>query len=684
MTHNALTGFVGWLFPRANAALLSFVWTMGFAAQAAGVTPETLPPTVRWTNSGPVAFARGTRLHICFTNEGFAFNAQWKKPRVASQEFGYVAATIECDESPPDVATLSPRWEPVRTIERAESERLLHSALTRLAPANRRGGVYVQLSTGDAVLYRGARGEAKWVRFEDKPADVEIERRYGRQEFASLLAQTLEAHLRTAYSNETRFLATLILGRPRLLYLDLEQRQSVVLSVPRPGHDPGRPVLGKNVKALVSFALVDNAWSFLKNPVSSTTRTVHQGLQWGSVALQPKLRPRDSTPPVISNRPAMDLVAWEQWLDKHAGAPRERGAVRLLIDGEKFFPHFERRIAEAQSNINIHVCIFDRDDVAARMADALKARSTSIAVKVIFDRLNSKGAGGAPPATPMNDGFVAPDSIRKYLRAGSRVQVRPQLNPGFTCDHSKVFLIDERFAYIGGMNFGREYRYEWHDLMAEVEGPVVASLQRQFDRKWAQTSVWGDGALALAALKPHRTITNEPPGAISLRRLYTKTFDRQIRSAQLAAINRAQNHVFLENAYLYSNDMIVALLRARQRGVDVRVIMPGENDFASGHSSNLVTANYLRQHGVRVYFYPGMSHVKALLVDGWVCFGSANFDALSLQLNRECNLATSDAEFAGTFRREVFETDLGKSRELTSDVSVGLGDHLSDALMNPF
>jgi len=79
-----------------------------------------------------------------------------------------------------------------------------------------------------------------------------------------------------------------------------------------------------------------------------------------------------------------------------------------------------------------------------------------------------------------------------------------------------------------------------------------------------------------------------------------------------------------------------------------------------------------------------MSHVKALLVDGWVCFGSANCDALSLRLNREGNLATSDPNFAATFRREVFEVDMAKARELSSDVTAGFGDHFSDALLNPF
>src|SRR6185369_11819166 len=132
----------------------------------------------------------------------------------------------------------------------------------------------------------------------------------------------------------------------------------------------------------------------------------------------------------------------------------------------------------------------------------------------------------------------------------------------------------------------------------------------------------------------------------------------------------------------YSNEMILALAQARLRGVDVRVVMPGENDFAPGHNSNLVTSNFLRRHGVRVYFYPGMSHVKALLVDGWICFGSANYDSLSLRLNREANLATSDAGFAGHFRREVFDADFAKGRELKEDIAVDWSDQVSDALLN--
>ena len=402
--------------------------------------------------------------------------------------------------------------------------------------------------------------------------------------------------------------------------------------------------------------------------------------------LSPRLRASSSAIPPLTNAPGMDLAAWEQWLDRHTHTPREWGSMRLLIDGDRFFPTFEQRMMEAQKGISIHVCIFDNDDISVEIADRLKERSTNVAVRVIFDRLMSRGAGAAPPSTPMRDGFVMPRSIGAYLRHDSNTHVRPQPNPGFTADHSKVLLVDGRYAFVGGMNLGREYRYEWHDLMAEVQGPVVASFQRQFEKKWAQVGIWGDCGLATESLCGKKPIADtEPiPELIELRRLYTKSFSRQIRRADLAAINRASSYIFAENPYFFSNDLLNALVRARLRGVDVRVVMPSENDVAAGHRSNLVTANYLIEHGVRVYLYPGMTHVKALLVDGWACFGSANFDAMSLRLNREANLATSDPGFAARFRKELFEADFARSREVREAFPVGFTDYLADALLSPF
>jgi len=674
-----------WLAKFAVAAGVVTAALVAAAAQESSLSPGVYAST----NLLPRAFLkdRHLRLYSGGTNEREYFMAEWHKARAPRQEFSYQAVTLKRRTSSRLLPSASSSWREIRVLGLAQGDRLLRALVTDLAPAQQGHAVYVQHALGDVTLFRDATGSVQVVPFEATPPGMTVDRRYNRQELSSAAAQLLDKELRAGYPNETAFvLHWRRAGRIRITFFDLVEHETVVLFPPDVDSERRWLKLGGKLTTLASFAVVDNLWAFLKNPVSSTTRTIHQGWQWAGTLLEPRLRPKTSGFAPITNAPGMDLVAWERWLDKHAGTSRERGSLRLLVNGETFFPEFERRVGEARSKIDIHVCIFDRDDVAVGIADLLKARSTNVTVRVVFDRLNTRRAAVSTPATPMAKGFVPPRSISAYLRKYSEVRVRPLLNPGFSCDHSKVFVIDDRYAYIGGMNLGREYRYEWHDLMAEVEGPVVASVERQFNKKWAQAGVWGDCGLAAETLcgkSPCQGATNRAEW-LELRRLYTKTFDRQIRRAELEAISRARDHVFLENAYLYNNQMILALANARRRGVDVRVIMPGENDTAAGHRSNLVTSNFLRRNGVRVFFYPGMSHVKALLVDGWVCFGSANFDALSLRLNREADLATSDAEFGARFRREVFDTDFAKARELQEDIDVGWSDHLSDLLLNPF
>ena len=382
----------------------------------------------------------------------------------------------------------------------------------------------------------------------------------------------------------------------------------------------------------------------------------------------------------------MNLGDWEQWLDKYTGTRSEQGHLELLVDGEKFFPRIQSAFESATNHIRFCVYIFDRDDVAVSVADQLRKKSADVEVSVIMDRMGSIAGGLAPPSTPMPENFEPPSSIGPYLRKDSQVKVRYSLNPWLSADHSKVFLVDDSRAWLGGMNIGREYRYEWHDLMLEVTGPVISSLEYDFRRDWAHAGPFGDFGYAAALMSQPKEIkkTEEPGNWIPVRRLPTRTGWKPFKNAILASLERAKSYVYVENPYLFDKHVIADLVRARNRGVDVRVVMPRKNDLKVGGRSNLVVANYLLQHGVRVYFYPGMTHVKALLADGWTCIGSGNLNHLSLRICQEQNIATSDPAFAAEVRRDLFEQDFARSYELKEPLSVGWADFASDFLLQNF
>ena len=509
------------------------------------------------------------------------------------------------------------------------------------------------------------------------------------EETLAVLARQMEQDLAQQHPGDSLFLLLAPNARrfPQPLLLDRQQRQCIWLS-PAALYDNTERGIGLSTTAQGFSALLleSHGLALLKNPISSVARLGDLGVEsMVRFVRLPFPKPTTHYPP-LGHSQGMDLAQWEAWLDRYTGTRREDGSLDLLIDGERFFPRLKQAIAAATNHIHVDVYIFDKDDVGVSVADQLKERSSEVEVKVILDRLGTIGGGAAPPGTPMPEDFVAPTSIYSYLKEDSRVRVHPFLNPWFSSDHSKVFLVDGTHAWMGGMNLGREYRYEWHDLMVELQGPVVASLEDEFRHDWAHEGLLGDLAyVAELARGPQEIPPSRPEDrSIKLRLLPTKTAWKPFSAAVQGAIGKAKSYIYLENPYLFDKRVIIALVRARNRGVDVRVVLPRVNDLKPGGRSNLVLANYLLEHGVRVYFYPGMTHVKALMVDDWVCLGSANLNHLSLRVCQEHNVATSDPAFAARVKRELFEEDFGRSYELTEPVSIEWVDFLADLVLEGF
>ena len=154
--------------------------------------------------------------------------------------------------------------------------------------------------------------------------------------------------------------------------------------------------------------------------------------------------------------------------------------------------------------------------------------------------------------------------------------------------------------------------------------------------------------------------------------------DAEIFRAQRAAIRSAKKYIFIQNAYFTDDAMLYELAKARRRGVDVRVIMPLVGNHGPINRSNILAANAMLEHGIRVFVYPGMSHVKAAVFDGWACLGSANWDKLSFKTNKELNIATSHAPYVDKMLDSVFAPDFRKSVELTEQFPVRWSDQLME------
>lgn len=384
---------------------------------------------------------------------------------------------------------------------------------------------------------------------------------------------------------------------------------------------------------------------------------------------------RSTTP--VAGRAGMALDAWEDRLDSIVGTTRTFGRIELMIDGDEFFPALESAIAGARESVRMRTYIFDVDDVSLGLADLLKSRSSEIDVDIMFDGL---GTRFAEQVVTINEPDLAkPASIASYLKSDSRIEVHDLSNPWLTGDHTKTTIVDEDVAFIGGMNIGREYRYDWHDVMVRVEGSIVRELTAGFDRKWEHSRPFGDLRM-LARFLRNCFAANEPRDGYAIRVIRTRPYGSDLYRAQLAAIRNARSYIYIENAYFSDTAILHALVEARARGVDVRLITSLHGNHGIMNRANVIAVNVLLRAGVRVYDYRGMSHVKAAVYDGWAVVGSANFDRLSFRVNEELSLSSSALGFSVQVLTRIFLPDFEASDELTHELEDNWTHHVASLL----
>lgn len=584
----------------------------------------------------------------------------------------------------------SARWDSIpespitpRILDSRQWKRFLNSLMASLLPEDEKLGVVMHFEADDYFLYLNARGDVEARLLVDKPAEFRISEQLEFGEFIKRGMPQLKSFLEFEGIEDRRIVFNTGDAGPYslpFLYVDIDFPIAVFVRYPAaPGTGP--PLQdGTHIAQSAGHVAQSHLGGMVVRPVSSIFRLLFVVKDAAVETVRPTwMVALDSMPiPPLHVGPGMDLGEWERHLDQLTGRGPTGGTIDYLIGGERFFTRFVDEVSGAERSIDLRTYIFDNDDYAAQIARLLKRKSSEgVEVRILLDGLGTILATGADDESMPKD-YVPPASVHQFLEHGADIRVRQARNPWMAGDHVKTTIIDSRVAFTGGMNIGREYRYAWHDMMMEVQGPVVDVLEREFNDAWVHAGPTGDFGYFFHKLRPHRM--REEGTGYPVRVLFTRPGNAEIFRAQRDAIRRARGYIYVENAYMTDDAMLYELARARKRGVDVRVIMPLVGNHGPINQSNALAANAMMEQGIRVFVYPGMSHVKAAVFDGWACLGSANWDKLSFRVNKELNLATSHPEAVDTLLRELFDKDFSQAVELTEPFPERWSDYLVEVL----
>lgn len=343
--------------------------------------------------------------------------------------------------------------------------------------------------------------------------------------------------------------------------------------------------------------------------------------------------------------------------------------LSLLRDGDLKFATLLEAIANAKDHINMEYYIWEPDNIGTRLRDALVVRAKE-GVEV---RLHLDGVGAAAAGKK----FWKP-----LVEAGGRVlhfnRLAIRRRSGNFRTHRKIVVIDGRVGFCGGMNVIDKHTNEfygesaWRDTHLHIGGAAVSGLQMVFNEGWF------DSTEEILEGERFFPIHDEIAPNVDCVQIVSSGPDEEHNTIQklfAAAIFAATERVYWTIPYFVPDTTIFdALSAAALRGVDVRILVPKNNDLKIiGAASRSFYPNLLK-FGVRVFeFCPAMIHSKTLLIDEKLAVvGTANADNRSFRLNFEVVVAS----YEGSLCRELeaaFTSDLEESEEVLQSEVDGYG-----------
>ena len=215
-------------------------------------------------------------------------------------------------------------------------------------------------------------------------------------------------------------------------------------------------------------------------------------------------------------------------------------------------------------------------------------------------------------------------SLDALQTSGVAARFYPVDDTAHQIDHVKLLIADDE-AVVGGMNWGAHSDRN-HDYVLETrDADEVERLVRIFEQDWS-----------LAGGEPRLV----PPDSAS--RVAQTAPGEGIRQLLAAAFRSARVRVWAEVYTLTDPDVLLALVSAHQRGVDVKVLLD------PGQPYNRHTFDALRSAGVPVRWYPvplgTLLHAKIGLFDAELLLGSANWTYSGLDVNHELDVDTQDPQ----------------------------------------
>lgn len=308
--------------------------------------------------------------------------------------------------------------------------------------------------------------------------------------------------------------------------------------------------------------------------------------------------------------------------------------IQLLQNGEALYPAMLDAIEAAKISIYCASYIFAGDETGDKFANAfMRAQERGVDVRVIIDGLGAV--------------LYRPSISKKLHKLGLKVRhfnpvslFPPSLSINMR-NHRKLTIVDGKIAFTGGQNIGDRHLVEkpgnkmpTRDLHFKFTGKIVDDLSRSFLKDWDYSL----GIRKKRLFEPKNTNLDESDIWTRLVLDGPNEYLDKLNEVLVGTFSTAQQRIWIMTPYFLPNiSLVSAIVGARLRGVDVKILLPERTNIYMAHWAAQHGLGYILSKELEVHLQPSpFIHTKAILIDdNYALIGSANMDARSLRLNYE-------------------------------------------------
>lgn len=365
-----------------------------------------------------------------------------------------------------------------------------------------------------------------------------------------------------------------------------------------------------------------------------TARPLRKRLRRVQEAGQPAPLPCGGTP--FEGEKRMEQTV--RWLEHKTGYPLMRAEdVRYYPLGDAMYPDMLTDLRAAKKTIYLEYFIIEPGEMWQSIVDILAQKvREGLDVRVMYDDLGSISTFNFSNALALEKLGIRCVTFNPLLALKGTANYR---------DHRKMLIVDDAVAYSGGVNLAdryinREHPYgHWKDTGFRLTGAPVRSFTHMFLTFWNAFSLQKEEPMPM----PPAAAAAEPAAQDGwVLSYYDSPLNSEATSNRLYIdlLSQATDYAWFFTPYLMlGDDLLDAMLAAAQRGVDVRIIMPGIPDKKLIFRMSRSFYQVLLTGGVKIYEYtPGFVHAKSLVCDDRAAtVGTVNLDYRSLFLHFENN-----------------------------------------------